>query len=963
MTPPLSKHLNAYYQNCGGIRSKLANIRLNLAQSDYDIVLLTETWLQAGVFDSEVVPNNFNIFRRDRDTSTSHKKDGGGTLIAINKRIPAIRRAEWESKTSEEVIISIPMKNCNIIIGAVYIPPSSLPETYNELCCKWEQIYADNPNSIICIIGDFNVPSLIWRPVQGVQWLEVSETPNDVCRRVSELIEFLNLNQYNHFYNENHTLLDLLLSTSECQVLAPEALLSNVVPHHPPFQFHIEFHPNISLPVRHTPKYNFYKANYELIRKELLEINWQDELDPRSTDEALDRFYDILFNIIDKYVPYKIKKCPRYPSWFSRSLISTFKRKAKVWSKWKIYNCLADYREFSLLRSRCKRMIRECFRSHVKETENNIKSNIKSFWSYVHSLKKNCSDYPAEMTYNNEIAKNAADIGELFSKFFSSVFEEPSCSTIDLNSLDCSPSATPIANIQITEPQILKKINAIDISKGAGPDGIKPIFIKNVGSCIALPLKIIFNKSLSDGTFPKRWKLSYVTPIHKSGSKSMVEKYRPISVQSCFSKLLESLVHDVVYSLVEKNITPQQHGFMKKKSTISNLLIYSNFIFQALDEKKQVDAIYTDFRKAFDKVDHNLLLQKLAFNGIRGTLLSWFKSYLQDRTQIVIINGFESQPTAVPSGVIQGSILGPLQYLFFINDISRCFQNCEFKMFADDLKIYKIINSLSDCELVQDDLNRFQDYCIKNKLHLAHDKCLHISFTKKQKHKINYNYNIGTNPVEKVSKIRDLGILLDQKLNLSEHIEEIVCRAYRMMGFVLRTAKPFKRKESYLLLYKTLVRPYLEYGSVIWNPLYNKYIKKLELIQKKFLRALHFRLTRSRKSYKDLLIEYNITSLSDRRIITDALTLYNIFHNNINCPELLHQIKIRVPNRTTRNKNKSTFSIPNCSTNSGVRAPLRRICKTYNESLLDADIFGDSKKSFRKNILSILIKSAPMQPM
>lgn len=159
---------------------------------------------------------------------------------------------------------------------------------------------------------------------------------------------------------------------------------------------------------------------------------------------------------------------------------------------------------------------------------------------------------------------------------------------------------------------------------------------------------------------------------------------------------------------------------------------YLHCKLQKKDKRAQVDVVYTDFRKAFDKVDHVLLLRKLAYNGIKGNLLRWFASYLDNRTQKITINGFESRASLVPSGVIQGSILGPLLYSLFINDINKCFLNCNFALFADDLKIYKAVNDQSDCKLIQDDLNRFHAYCLTNKLYLAYDMCVHITFTKKQ---------------------------------------------------------------------------------------------------------------------------------------------------------------------------------------------------------------------------------------
>ncbi|KAG7312376.1 hypothetical protein JYU34_001864 [Plutella xylostella] len=286
--------------------------------------------------------------------------------------------------------------------------------------------------------------------------------------------------------------------------------------------------------------------------------------------------------------------------------------------------------------------------------------------------------------------------------------------------------------------------------------------------------------------------------------------------------------------------------------------------------------------------------------------------------------------------------------------MGRCFHNCRFLMFADDLKIFRTVTCQEDCELIQQDLDRFYAYCLNNKLHLAHEKCMQISFTR-NKNKIIFQYNIGGKLINRVTSIRDLGILLDDKLILDQHVENITCRAYKMMGFVLRSAKPFKNASTYLLLYKTLVRPCLEYASVIWNPLYAVYIKQIEMIQKKFLRALHYRMAGCRMSYVNLLELYNIPTLENRRILSDAISLYCICRGEYNCPDLLSSIKFRVPSIRTRSQ--SLFSVPSCASNAGIRAPLRRICDTYNKRLLSVDLFCNSRNQFKTNVLNILSSS------
>ncbi|XP_045455112.1 uncharacterized protein LOC123664638 [Melitaea cinxia] len=300
-------------------------------------------------------------------------------------------------------------------------------------------------------------------------------------------------------------------------------------------------------------------------------------------------------------------------------------------------------------------------------------------------------------------------------------------------------------------------LESIDNSKGAGVDNISPIFFRETATVIDQPLHYLYNKCVSDGIFPKIWKSARIVPVYKSGLKSDIENYRPISILPVLSKVFERLVHNAIYPFMHNNILQQQHGFVKRRSTITNLLTYTTDLFDGLDANTQIDSIYTDFRKAFDRVDHRILLEKIVYNGIRGNLWRWLKSYISNRTQRVVVGGYESSTSSVSSGVPHGSILGPLLFVIFINDINKCFPNSKFLLYADDLKIYRKINIYQDHELLQEDLDRFTTYCYENKLELSLNKCKSISFTKRKTVSI-FTYSLCDTDIVKVQNIRDLGV-------------------------------------------------------------------------------------------------------------------------------------------------------------------------------------------------------------
>lgn len=241
-----------------------------------------------------------------------------------------------------------------------------------------------------------------------------------------------------------------------------------------------------------------------------------------------------------------------------------------------------------------------------------------------------------------------------------------------------------LASLKLLVEEIFQSLSTLDLNLCPGPDGIPNILLRSCSYSLAVPIHKLFSHSLSKGIFPFQWKNSYITPIHKSGIKSLVSNYRPITKLSAIPKLLEMLMMPWLTFSFKNLINTTQHGFIKGHSV--NLLCFYNAISKSMESGTQTDVVYTDFSKAFDSVNHSLLLAKLRLYSISDPLLSWFNSYLSDRTQQVEINGFLSDPFPAPSGVPQGGHISPLLFAIFIIDIGTCFSYCDHLLFADDLK-------------------------------------------------------------------------------------------------------------------------------------------------------------------------------------------------------------------------------------------------------------------------------------
>ena len=463
-----------------------------------------------------------------------------------------------------------------------------------------------------------------------------------------------------------------------------------------------------------------------------------------------------------------------------------------------------------------------------------------------------------------------------------------------------------------------------------------------------------FFKSLSTGIFLNHWKISEVVPIHKSGIKHDVCNYRPISKILCIPKLLEKIVTSKLSPQINMCLSDNQHGFRSGRSTCTNLVLFTNFVFQNFKSRLQTDVIYTDFAKAFDKVCHETLLLKLNCLGFKGQFLCWLSSYLKDRFQFVKINHNRSRLFQVTSGVPQGSHLGPLLFLLFINDLSTVIQFSNSLLFADDLKIYRSISNTNDCMLLQSDINSVVNWCKNNNLVLNIKKCQVFSLYRSSVC-IQHFYYIDSELLVRVNSIKDLGIILDPKLDFKNHIDFIISKSMAMLGFLKRNSSEFSNPKTLIALYNSLVRPHLEYCCVIWNPISNSNISRIERIQKNFTRYIFFKLgwRMERPDYDTRCALFGLCSLEKRRKMFSIIFVRDLIHNHINCSNLLALLNFYAPRRPLREK--FYFVLYFNRSNYYETEPIYHCCKITNSILTFIDFFNHCTRStFKTNLLMIL---------
>lgn len=908
---------------------------------------------------SELCNDSYDVFRCDRDPVTSGKSRGGGVLVLVRKFLRPRLRDDLCCSPAEAFWITVEVPGAGRVLHVCSAYIAGGINQVRDISIVLNSLKKLKSNNKDCtdytiLIGDFNMPNVRWSP-NGPEYIHrgTTELQNMSISMIEELtIE--GFSQFNMYANNCGNILDLVFCNFSLEVCRSDCPIIQEECFHPALQ--IELNDIALAPLRESAgtrvlRYKFRKANYHIIREAICSIEWMTLLNGLTIDDDIDIFYDSLYSIIEQHVP-KITYSGRYsyPIWYSPALIKVIGEKSRAHKRWKRFNNPSDYETFSLLRSRQKYMQVKCHNDYTNIMQREIKNNPKKLWSYIKSRRSN-SHFPCQLEYRNNTFNNGQTICEGFNEYFASVFSTPAShyDSIELAPPFCD-SGDQINDITITEAQIFKIIQNLDNSGGPGSDKIPPYFISCCARELCVPLAIIFNRSIKEGIFPYKWKVAHIIPIHKKGSKSKIDNYRPISILNIFSKILEKVVYNNIYQLIINGIPSAQHGFVKSRSTTTNLVEFINFVSSAMENRCQVDVIYTDFEKAFDRVDHVILLRKLLCLGIRGNLYRWVCSYLANRTQAVRLGNYISGLVQITSGVPQGSHLGPLFYNAYLYDIYKVIHNSNYLMYADDTKIFIKANDISDCIKLQSDLDRLFEYYNFNRININPSKCVQMTFTRNKK-LLQYSYKIGGVILKRVEVVRDLGVILDPKLIFDKHIENITNNAFKNLGFVIRVCKHFTEISCIKLVYFAYVRSGLEYASSIWSPCYSIYKEKIERIQSIFLKHLNYRLKRESSEYLDSCRTHNLLPLTIRRELLDMLLLYDIVNGKIDCSELVGLVSLRTPTRRTRVTCRTLFNIPNCSTNYTQNSTLPRLFRLYNEKYINVDVYGNVKKSFKNGIL------------
>ena len=607
-----------------------------------------------------------------------------------------------------------------------------------------------------------------------------------------------------------------------------------------------------------------------------------------------------------KHIPHKSPKPPKQKPWMTRELITIVHRRNRAYKFWEKNKAEEARLKFLSLRNKCQNMIRL---AHQQYTENifNLTDPVddklkatKRFWNYVKSKKKDSSS-TAPLKENGVLISDAIGKANILNRQYCSVFSKEDTEEAPI----MNPLNIPIlAPITIDKAGVEKLLKNLKPGKAAGPDKISPRVLKELAPSISKPLAQLFQNSLNTGEVPHEWNTALVTPIFKKGDKHNAANYRPVSLTSICCKLCEHIIAKNITTHLESQnlLTESQHGFRAKRSCETQLLLFADELTKSLSQGKQVDVAVLDFSKAFDIVPHKRLLSKLHHYGIRNSTLTWIGSFLGNRSQQVVVDGETSSSAPVTSGVPQGSVLGPILFLIYINDMPESItSNC--RLFADDSIVYREIESPQDTTCLQEDLASLERWEDKWGMSFNPSKCNIIRISRKRKN-LDKDYYLKNEKLEVVKTATYLGVNIADNLTWHSQITKAAAKGNRALGFVRRNIKT-RSKKTKVRAYETLVRPILEYCSTVWDPHQNTLIYDIERVQRRAARyATHT--YDPRASVTALLDDLKWQTLQDRRKKSKITMMHKIVNSNIAIPN----DQLIISSTKTRGNIKKFIQIP-----------------------------------------------------
>lgn len=827
-----------YLQNLSGAKSKVAAINTFLSTSIYPIVLAIETWFNKSVLTSELIHSTkFAAVRRDRIESASVKKDGGGTIIFFDSALacrPFDIVENYSKLVLESTSIAINANGKVTVITAVYIPPNLHKKALVDFRNMVNKLNRRNDVDHMCFCGDFNLPGINWEysdddVIFYTPAIKPNTTDRDACESFLEIISEFGLFQINGEANSRGQFLDLVLvSDPEAYVMCSSAIVSNLdqcTNHHSSIAFSVPA-TSSSWATESTMR----RIDFPMTSHKISECNFRG-MTPTDFAVCLSEIQQQSTRTITIVKPAWLVKHP----WLADSSIyaNMYKQQKQSYKRYQTTKSDVDRQLYALL----SRSLRELFHSlkaaYMEKVSGTPTANSREFYQLMKSKAGKTLDMPKKLYENgawlsgDALAKRMFDhLSSNFSdddKFFSIDDESAKDELKQIHSRHFVQTAFwDDVDGMPTADEILSEIANLKARKGVGPHGISASLLQYNSAALIQPIFEQISHIFENGICPQFWKTSFLQPIPKKGALNDLRNYRGIAISSCLPKLLDKIIARRLKQAAEKIISPKQHGFLPKRSTTTGLLETSQLIHQSINSGHQVDVVYFDISRAFDKLNHRILAAKLAGYGMPLNLFLTTMSFVLNRRYQLKMHDTPSDHVAMPySSIPQGSCCGPVLYIFMSND-SLDLNNADdenqtiVSAYADDTKLARIIKSNDDINILQRDINTFSKWCRDNRLLLNAAKTTFMSFAKRTR-KFESTYALDGGIIKRSTSVRDLGIVFDERLVFRQHIEQVVHRAESMLAVACRYAREAGNQSLIFKVFQVHIAPLLEYNSIVWS--------------------------------------------------------------------------------------------------------------------------------------------------
>ena len=622
---------------------------------------------------------------------------------------------------------------------------------------------------------------------------------------------------------------------------------------------------------------NFLKGDYASFNAHMQSYDWNNFLNSNdSVDNMWTKFLHELNACVELYIPSeqinhddKNSKKYIYPKYITKLLI----KKKMIWRDRFKTNGRFVYANFA---KKCKKAIENY---HSWREMAIIKRKQKNFFTFMNSKLKSRAKFPPMKGHDRSEDDTSEGKADGFLKEFLTYFtvDDGKRPFFQLN----KPLNDFIQYLVVTPNSILNQLKKLNKNSAAGPDGLPGYLWYSLRQSIEVPLAIIYNKSLNEGKLPVMWKKSIITPIFKKGDPTLYGNYRPVALTCIACKIMESILRDEIITFLIKHdlINKSQHGFLAKHSTGTQLLECLNDWTRAAELGMLTDVCYIDFSKAFDSVSIPKLLYKMSCYGLKGQIYNWLTNFLSNRTFRVRVDDYYSTEKEQTSGVPEGSVLGPICFVLFINDLADCVHYSICKLYADDVKLYHMFINEDQCNLFQLDIDAISSWAKTWQLTISLTKTLmlHIGY-KNAKH----IYNINGNVIVSVTSVKDLGVYVSNDLSRKFHCCETAKRASRVANIIMHSFS-CKDVNVYLKAFDSYVAPILDYCSYLWSPIFACDVNLIENVQRSFTRRVFYRCGLDRLSYNERLSVLNRNCIAYRHLLHSLCMFFNIYKKFVCC--------------------------------------------------------------------------------